>query len=71
MFLFLAALLAAPSDTPANFKPRTDTFDYIRREEMIPLHDGVKLKTFIHPEGREPGADIDDPDAIQRFGEGA
>jgi putative CocE/NonD family hydrolase len=47
MFLFLAALLAAQSDTPAHFKPRTDTFDYIKREEMISMHDGVKLKTFI------------------------
>jgi uncharacterized protein len=47
MFLFVAALLAAQSETPANFKPRTDTFDYTKREEMIPMHDGVKLKTFI------------------------
>src|SRR4029077_2852276 len=36
-----------PSDTPATFKPRTDTFDYVKREEMIPMRDGVKLKTFI------------------------
>ena len=47
MFLFVAALLVAQSDTPVNFKPRTETFDYIKREEMIPMHDGVKLKTFI------------------------
>src|SRR3569832_1413244 len=47
MFLFVAALIVSQSDTPANFKPRTDTFDYIKREEMIPMHDGVKLKTFI------------------------
>jgi uncharacterized protein len=47
MFLFVAALIVSQSDTPANFKPRTESFDYIKREEMIPMHDGVKLKTFI------------------------
>jgi uncharacterized protein len=47
----LAALAAAdgnfPSETPADFKPRIDGFDYVKREEMIPMRDGVKLKTFI------------------------
>jgi uncharacterized protein len=47
MFLFVAALIVSQSETPANFKTRTDSFDYIKREEMIPMHDGVKLKTFI------------------------
>src|ERR1700761_5211957 len=36
-----------PSETPADFKARTESFDYVKREEMIPMHDGVKLKTFI------------------------
>lgn len=36
-----------PSDTPATFTPRTAEFDYIKREEMIAMRDGVKLKTFI------------------------
>jgi hypothetical protein len=36
-----------PSDTPTNFVPMTNTFDYVKREEMIPMRDGVKLKTFI------------------------
>jgi predicted acyl esterase len=36
-----------PSDTPAAFKPRTDAFDFEKREVMIPMRDGVKLKTFI------------------------
>jgi uncharacterized protein len=36
-----------PSDTPTNVTPRTDAFEYIKREEMIPMRDGVKLKTFI------------------------
>jgi putative CocE/NonD family hydrolase len=36
-----------PSDIPAEFKPDTDSFDYVKREVMIPMRDGVKLKTFI------------------------
>src|SRR5258708_2483209 len=36
-----------PSDTPKVFNPRTNTFDYVRREEMVAMRDGVKLKTFI------------------------
>ena len=36
-----------PSDTPKTFKPRTDAFDYVKREEMVAMRDGVKLKTFI------------------------
>jgi hypothetical protein len=38
---------ALPSDTPTDFKPKTDEFDYVKREEMIPMRDGVLLKTFI------------------------
>jgi hypothetical protein len=36
-----------PSETPAKFQPKTDTFDYVRRVEMIPMRDGVKLHTVI------------------------
>jgi putative CocE/NonD family hydrolase len=36
-----------PSETPPAFKAHTESFDYLKREEMIPMHDGVKLKTFI------------------------
>jgi uncharacterized protein len=36
-----------PSETPPAFKAHTESFDYVKREEMIPMHDGVKLKTFI------------------------
>src|SRR4051794_15616360 len=43
----LAAAEALPSDTPPAFKAHTESFDYVKREEMIPMHDGVKLKTFI------------------------
>jgi len=36
-----------PSETPAKFEPLTDTFDYIKRDVMIPMRDGVKLHTVI------------------------
>lgn len=36
-----------PSDIPANFQRKTEAFDYIKREEMIPMRDGTKLKTII------------------------
>ena len=42
-----ASAASLPSDTPAEFKPAVDSFDYIKREEMIAMRDGVKLKTFI------------------------
>ena len=36
-----------PSETPAKFEPVTTSFDYTRREVMIPMRDGVKLRTII------------------------
>ncbi len=36
-----------PSETPAHFKPVTQTFDYQRRVVEIPMRDGVKLNTVI------------------------
>ncbi|HYX69362.1 MAG TPA: CocE/NonD family hydrolase, partial [Terriglobales bacterium] len=36
-----------PSETPAQFQPVTGSFDYARREVMIPMRDGVKLHTVI------------------------
>jgi len=36
-----------PSETPAKFKPSTNSFDYIKRDEMIAMRDGVKLHTII------------------------
>jgi putative CocE/NonD family hydrolase len=36
-----------PSETPAQFKPVAGSFDYVRREEMIAMRDGVKLHTVI------------------------
>ncbi|MEO8945609.1 MAG: glutaryl-7-ACA acylase, partial [Gemmatimonadaceae bacterium] len=40
-----AAQSTLPSETPAKFKPATSSFDYVRREVMIPMRDGVKLHT--------------------------
>ena len=36
-----------PSERPAQFKTVTDSFDYERRDVMIPMRDGVKLHTVI------------------------
>src|SRR6201987_442785 len=35
------------SEIPPNFTPKTDSFDYVRRTEMIPMRDGAKLYTVI------------------------
>ena len=35
------------SETPAKLVPVTDSFDYVKREVMIPMRDGVKLHTVI------------------------
>src|SRR5262249_41449186 len=35
------------TEIPAKFKPVNSSFDYTRREEMIPMRDGVKLHTVI------------------------
>ncbi|MBD8878918.1 CocE/NonD family hydrolase [Rhodanobacter sp. 7MK24] len=36
-----------PSETPASFKPATGSFDYVERDVMITMRDGVKLNTVI------------------------
>ena len=36
-----------PNETPTQITPVTDSFDYIRRDVMIPMRDGVKLHTVI------------------------
>jgi putative CocE/NonD family hydrolase len=38
---------ALPSEIPAKFEPVTASFDYVRRDVMIPIRDGVKLHTVI------------------------
>lgn len=56
MSIGLAALADSPkiasanvlqSETPTKFVPVNTSFDYIRREVMIPMRDGVKLQTVI------------------------
>ena len=43
-----------PSETPASLEPVTDSFDYIKRDVMIPMRDGVRLHTVIVvPKGAE------------------
>jgi uncharacterized protein len=42
-----SAAATLPSETPAQFTPVTDSFDYTRRDVMIPMRDGVKLHTVI------------------------
>src|SRR5680860_1669603 len=47
-----------PSETPAELQEVTGYFDYVRREVMIPMRDGVNLFTVILvPKGAE-GAPI-------------
>jgi uncharacterized protein len=36
-----------PSETPDQFHPVTGSFDYERRDVMIPMRDGIKLHTVI------------------------
>ena len=36
-----------PSETPAKFVPKTGSFDYVKRDLMIPMRDGVKLHTVV------------------------
>jgi uncharacterized protein len=42
-----APVPGADSDIPAKFAPPKDGYDYVRRVEMIPMRDGVKLYTVI------------------------
>src|SRR5579871_2470022 len=38
---------ALPSETPEKLVPATDSFDYVKRDLMIPMRDGVGLHTVI------------------------
>ena len=44
---FAAPPTAPPGDIPAHFVRPTDANDYVRREVMIPMRDGVRLYTVI------------------------
>jgi len=54
--LFFVAICAAqespkypnfPSETPPQLRPATSSFDYVKRDVMIPMRDGVRLHTVI------------------------
>ena len=45
-----------PSETPRAFTPVTEGFDYVRRDVMVPMRDGVKLHTVIIVPKRALGA---------------
>jgi uncharacterized protein len=47
-----------PSETPATLETPTAAFDYLRREVMIPMRDGVKLHTVIMVPKGAKGAPI-------------
>ena len=56
-----------PSETPAAFVPRVDSFDYVKREVMIPMRDGVKLQNrHPHSARRASRTDLADPHALRR-----
>jgi uncharacterized protein len=38
---------ALPSEIPSKFTPSTDSFDYVKRDVMIPMRDGVRLHAVI------------------------
>src|SRR3982750_4069892 len=38
---------ALPTEPPARLEPATDGFDYVKRDVMIPMRDGVQLHTII------------------------
>ena len=42
-----ASYPALPSETPAEFVPAIDSFNYVKRSVMVPMRDGVKLHTVI------------------------
>ena len=54
------------SELAKSFAPHTDTFDYVRREVMIPMRDGVKLHTVILVPRAPRRADPADAHAVQR-----
>ena len=44
-------------DIPAKFTPPRNGYDYVKREVMIPMRDGVRLYTVIAiPKGANPCA---------------
>ncbi len=48
-----------PSETPTRFEAATESFDYVKRDVMIPMRDGVKLHTVILVPKGAKGATVD------------
>ncbi|MGH9741427.1 MAG: CocE/NonD family hydrolase [Candidatus Acidiferrum sp.] len=46
-FAFGQSPATLPSETPAQLQPVTSSFNYTRRDVMIPMRDGIKLHTVI------------------------
>src|SRR5581483_9259421 len=44
---FCLAQASLPSEMPNSFTPVTASFDYVKRDVMIPMRDGVRLHTVI------------------------
>jgi putative CocE/NonD family hydrolase len=42
-----AQVVTLPSETPARLQPTNDGFDYVRRDAMIQMRDGVRLHTVV------------------------
>src|SRR5437773_1744966 len=42
-----AAAQSLPTEIPAKFTPASDSWDYVKRDLMVPMRDGVKLRTII------------------------
>src|SRR6266850_2145641 len=47
-----------PSERPEKFEPTNDGLEYVRRDVMIPMRDGVKLHTVIIVPRNAKGAPI-------------
>ena len=41
------AVPSSQGEIPAAFAPKTDGFDFVKRDEMVAMRDGVKLRTLI------------------------
>ncbi len=55
-------------DIPDRFDAPTNGYDYVKRDVMIPMRDGVKLHTVIVvPKGARNAPDAADANAIQRL----
>ena len=69
-FAIVACAQTSPQtpDLPGNFEAPTVSYDYVKRDVMIPMRDGVKLHTVIViPQRREERADPPDPHALRRL----